>query len=270
AGYYDCCKNSVKSFSVSNSKGKGSYTQNDKEKNVLLPNINYYSRKEKKQILQNIHEQIVLKQNIDKEKILELYLNDKDVQKILKEQKIKEPEKKIKRIQEIVNNEENLNKKFNQFYDLFCFDLKNINDSNISINKKCNINYEIHDNIYDIRHTHNNCNYPFDKCVNNKNVYILNNELINNQMFMSYVKTYQYIKINLNTIKKFLLFIERNLINYDNTKKINHDKDQINQDNNAEVHKTIYYINISHAEFWDISETTTRHHSYVASTAKEG
>ncbi|KOB60066.1 hypothetical protein PFHG_01828 [Plasmodium falciparum HB3] len=302
------CKNNVKSFSVFNSKGKERERKNDKEKNVLLPNINYYSRKEKKQILQNIHEQIVLKQNIDKEKILELYLNDKDVQKILKEQKIKEPEKKIKRIQEIVNNEENLNKKFNQFYDLFCFDLKNINDSNISINKKCNINYEIHDNIYDIRHTHNNCNYPFDKCVNNKNVYILNNELINNQMFMSYVKTYQYIKINLNTIKKFLLFIERNLINYDNTsssfkyyfsfnqfvvyffnysfhfikhfdkdlflsyislyiklnlfyshdlfidiqEKINHDKDKIKQDNNGEVQKTIYYINILNEEILDI------------------
>ncbi|SOV19908.1 conserved Plasmodium protein, unknown function [Plasmodium sp. DRC-Itaito] len=245
-------KNDAKFFSYLNSKGKGRGRKNDKVKNVQLANINYYSRKEKKQILKNIYEKIILKRIIDNEKIMELYLNDKDVQHILKEENINEHDKKIRRIEEIVNNEENLNKKFNQFYDLFCFDLKNVNVA-IGVNKNCNINdninhniynnindninhniynniydninHNIYNNIYDninhninnVRQKNNHLNYPCHKSINNKNVFKLNNELIYNNTCTSYVKKYEYIKINLSLIKKFLVFIEKNLINYDNT-----------------------------------------------------
>ncbi|CRH01554.1 conserved protein, unknown function [Plasmodium relictum] len=155
--------------------------KNEQNNNKLLENINYYTRKEKKYILQKIYEKITLKKNHLKEELLKFYMNDRDINQILKEEKIFDENDKILKIKQIESNEEILINKFDNFYHLLHFSIENLKRKDLSIHKK---------------------GYKLNDFLNSPNHILEKHECIIN---------------NLDIIKKYILFVEKNLTTYNNT-----------------------------------------------------
>ncbi|SBS97270.1 conserved Plasmodium protein, unknown function [Plasmodium ovale curtisi] len=154
--------------------------------NRLTDDINYYSRNEKKQILKKIYKNITLKRNKLKEELLQFYLNDKDIKKIFEEEKISDENSKVLRINKVENNEEVLINKFNSFYDLFHFSIEKVRrKSNVCITWNVPIVGENAKGTYD----------------SNRTLYEKHELVIN----------------NLEIIKKYVVFIDKNLTTYENT-----------------------------------------------------
>ncbi|CRG94567.1 conserved protein, unknown function [Plasmodium gallinaceum] len=166
--HYKCYKN--------NKIVKNEYTNNK-----LLENVNYYTKKEKKNILKQIYENITLKKNHLKEELLKFYMNDKDIKQILEQEKIYNESSKIFKINQIESNEEILINKFNNFYDLLHFSIENLKRKDFSFNKS---------------------GYKLNDFLNSPN---------------NILEKHEFIINNLDIIKKYILFIEKNLNTYNNT-----------------------------------------------------
>ncbi|EUD69553.1 hypothetical protein C922_00417 [Plasmodium inui San Antonio 1] len=157
---------------------------NRKGAGKLLKNLNYYSRNEKKEILKKIHENIILKKNHLKEELFQFYINDKDVKEIFEKEKISDQDDKLAIIKEVESNEEALISKFNNFYDLLHFSLKNLErQGGPSGNKRRTFK------LSDITNCQNSNAFEIHECVTR----------------------------NLDLIKKFLVFIDKNLDAYERT-----------------------------------------------------
>ncbi|ETB56361.1 hypothetical protein YYC_05790 [Plasmodium yoelii 17X] len=156
-------------------------------KHKLKGSPNYYTRNEKKHILKNIYENIRLQKNELSDEMLKCYMEDEDIKKILENEKIYDDNSKVARIREIEKKEEELIKKFNNFYDLLYFSIENLKRQN-----KIPIKMNIESNIE---------NGFLDPNLNN-NVFYKNHELIVN---------------NLEIINKFLIFMDKNLNIYNIT-----------------------------------------------------
>ncbi|ANQ10122.1 Uncharacterized protein PCOAH_00047460 [Plasmodium coatneyi] len=157
---------------------------NSKGAGKLLKNVNYYSRTEKKEILKKIHENIILKKNHLKEEQCQFYINDKDVKEIFEKEKISNQDDKLAIIKQVESNEEALINKFNNFYDLLHFSLQNLErQGGPSSNKRRTFK------LGDITNLENRNPFEIHECVTT----------------------------NLDLIKKFLVFIEKNLDAYERT-----------------------------------------------------
>ncbi|GAB68214.1 hypothetical protein PCYB_127790 [Plasmodium cynomolgi strain B] len=163
---------------------KSTEKYNSKGAGKLLKNLNYYSRNEKKEILKKIHENIILKKNHLKEELSQFYINDKDVKEIFEKEKISDQDDKLAIIKQVESNEEALISKFNNFCDLLHFSLQNLErQGGPSANKRRTFK-------------------PSD---------IIN--CANNNVF----EIHEWVTTNLDLIKKFLVFIDKNLDAYERT-----------------------------------------------------
>ncbi|CXI87456.1 conserved Plasmodium protein, unknown function [Plasmodium berghei] len=168
--------------------GNGKYLNYKNQMNHKLKGSpNYYTRNEKKHILKNIYENIRLQKNELSDEMLKCYLEDEAIKKILENEKIYDDNSKIAKIKEIEKKEEELIKKFNNFYDLLYFSIENLKRQN-----KIPIKMNIESNI----------EKDFLGPNLNNNVFYKNHELIVN---------------NLEIIKKFLIFMDKNLSIYNIT-----------------------------------------------------
>ncbi|CAA9989779.1 conserved Plasmodium protein, unknown function [Plasmodium knowlesi strain H] len=150
----------------------------------LLKNLNYYSRKEKKEILKKIHENIILKKNNLKEKLTQFYINDKDVKDIFEKERISNEDDKLVIIKQVESNEEALINKFNNFYDLLHFSLQNLERQGGQFS-------------------------------NNRRTFKLND--MTNCVSSNVFEMHECVTTNLDLIKKFLVFIDKNLDAYERT-----------------------------------------------------
>ncbi|KJP86728.1 hypothetical protein AK88_03640 [Plasmodium fragile] len=166
-------------------KYKGSKEKyNSKGDGKLLKNVNYYTRNEKKEILRKIHENIILKKNHLKEELSQFYINDKDVKEIFQKEKISDQDDKLAIIKQVEDNEEALINKFNNFYDLLHFSLQNLErQGGASANKR---------RIFKVSDITN--------CANS-----------------NAFEVHEWVTTNLDLIKKFLVFIDKNLDAYEKT-----------------------------------------------------
>ncbi|KMZ78995.1 hypothetical protein PVIIG_00387 [Plasmodium vivax India VII] len=156
---------------------------NNRGAGKLLKNLNYYSRNEKKEILKKIHENIILKKNHLKEELSQFYINDKDVKEIFEREKISDQDDKLAIIKQVESNEEALISKFNNFYDLLHFSLQNLERPGGAPSNKRTFEVNGMDN-----YTNSN---TFER--------------------------HECVTANLDVIKKFLVFIDKNLDAYERT-----------------------------------------------------
>ncbi|GAW82714.1 hypothetical protein, conserved [Plasmodium gonderi] len=155
----------------------------NKSKNKLLKNLDYYSRNEKKQILKKIYENIILKKKHLQEELLQFYINDKDVKEIFEKEKIFDESDKLAIIKQVESNEEALINKFSNFFDLLHFSLEKF---------KIKGGFFVNQNTSKLN--------DLSSCTRN-----------------NALERHEFIASNLDLIKKFLVFIDKNLDIYEKT-----------------------------------------------------